>query len=73
MEKKVFMKVDNFIKAVEITFSMYYIFNLSYPKENCQLLELVQRYFAKINPDQGSRSKKSKNRVITLMKKLTDF
>jgi len=73
IEKKIFNSVDTFDAALETTFGAFYIFNLEYPKNFCATLEMIQRYFLKIHPDQGSRSKKqgpTKKKVIGLMTKL---
>lgn len=73
MEKNVFSSVDNFDTAIEMAFGAFYIFNLEYPKNFSATLEMIQRYFLKIHPDQGSRSKKqgaTKKKVIGLMTKL---
>lgn len=73
IEKDVFSSVDTFDAALEMAFGAFFIFNLEYPKNYCATLEMIQRYFLKIHPDQGSRSKKqsaTKKKVIGLMTKL---
>lgn len=73
IEKNVFSSVETFDAALEMAFGAFYIFNLEYPKNICTTLEMIQRYFLKIHPDQGSRSKKqgaTKKKVIGLMTKL---
>lgn len=67
--------VEKLIDAVAYTFALYFILNVEYPEKLSCLLEMIQRYFFKIHPDQGSKSKKlnqTKRKVITLMNKLND-
>ena len=59
--------------AVSWAFGLYFIMNLEYPDEVSAVLEMMQRFFLKIHPDQGSKSKRitpTKRKVIGLMNKL---
>lgn len=73
MEKQLVVEVESVMEAIKIAFGFYFIFNLEYPKEVSTVLEAIQRYFFKIHPDKGSRSKKqsfSKKRIIALINKI---
>lgn len=73
LEKTKVMKCDSFLESFMICFGMYFVMNLEYPKEISLFLEFIQRYYMKIHPDTGSKSKKlplSKRRVINLMNQL---
>lgn len=57
--------------AFKFMFAAYYIFNLCYPKQLSHTLEFVQRYFLKLNPEQGTKSKKGTiSKIISLLTKL---
>ncbi|KAG5875226.1 hypothetical protein JTB14_003990 [Gonioctena quinquepunctata] len=43
---------------------------LEYPSKIGATLEMVQRYHMKIHPASGGKSKKTKNKVLNLMKKI---
>ncbi|XP_063903736.1 uncharacterized protein LOC135123169 isoform X3 [Zophobas morio] len=76
MEKERVVQCKSFFQALECCFSLYFIFNLHYPKETSTFLEMIQRYFLKIHPDSGSKSRKlsaSKKNVLGLMRKLRDI
>lgn len=67
---------ENFTEALKMCFAMYFNFDLMYPKDVSTTLEFIQRYFYKIHPDSGTKSKKlstSKKRVINLINKLCKF
>ncbi|CAH0564387.1 unnamed protein product [Brassicogethes aeneus] len=73
MEKQQILEVSSSLEGIKLAFGLYYVFNLEYPKETSTLLEFIQRYFLKIHPDSGTRSKKlraSKTKVISLINKL---
>ncbi|KAK9751803.1 hypothetical protein QE152_g4750 [Popillia japonica] len=62
-----------FVEAFVISFALYFITNLQYPKDVCYTMEMIQRYYCKIHPDVGSKSGKkigAKSRVLTLINKL---
>ncbi|KAJ3662388.1 hypothetical protein Zmor_006739 [Zophobas morio] len=59
--------------AVSWAFGLYFIMNLEYPDKVSAVLEMMQRFFLKIHPDQGSKSKRvtpTKRKVIGFMNKL---
>lgn len=64
---------SEFVDAMKAAFGLYYTLNLSYPPKFSKVLEFIQRFFLKIHPDSGTKSKKSgnsKNAVFTLINKL---
>lgn len=64
---------DNFLIAFQVAFSIFFNLNLQFPKKLSITLEMIQRYFLKIHPDAGTKSKKtprSKQRVINLINSL---
>ncbi|XP_039302913.1 uncharacterized protein LOC105206844 isoform X1 [Solenopsis invicta] len=75
VEKQLFGKeFSTFIEARQCAFGIYYVMCLQYPAELSNTLEMVQRYYLKINPDRGSKASKNKNKtalkVIKLIMKL---
>lgn len=58
-EKQSVLKCDRLLDAVAASFGLYFILNLEYPKEISCFLEMIQRYFLKIHPDNGIKSKKN--------------
>lgn len=58
------------MQAWQCAFGIYYVMCLQYPPELSNMLEMVQRYYLKINPDQGSKATKNKNRSTTKVIKL---
>lgn len=76
MEKQTIITYQNDMEAVQGSFGLYFILNLEYPKTVSHTLEFIQRYFLKIHPDQGTKSRKmktSKKRIIALINKLKDM
>nr|XP_022902692.1 uncharacterized protein LOC111415310 [Onthophagus taurus] len=75
VEKEQVFETPCHLTAMEVAFGLFYILNLEYPREISQLLEFIQRFFFKIHPDAGSRSKKNmgKRRVISLINKIKDL
>lgn len=74
MEKQLFQEFSTFMQAWQCVYAIYYVMCLQYLTELTNLLEMVQRYYFKNNPDQGSKTIKNKNRtamkVIKLIMKL---
>ena len=66
------VECDNFVEAVEITFALYFIFNISFPKDISCFLETIQRYFLKIHPDMCRSSSIAKNMALRLLNKLRE-
>lgn len=63
----------DFLMGLKVAFSLYFLLNLVYPKKFETTLEFIQRYFLKIHPDQGNKTKKataSRKKVFTLMNNL---
>ncbi|XP_031327771.1 uncharacterized protein LOC116166304 [Photinus pyralis] len=58
-----------FIEALKVSFSLFFILNLKYPRNLCATMELLQRMILKIHPDAGSKSKK----VCATRKKVFNF
>lgn len=56
---KVVLECANFMEAFQMCFGLCFLFNLEYPREASCSLEFVQRYYMKIHPDAGSKSKKN--------------
>lgn len=72
-EKRKVLECQQFLEGLSAAFGLHFILNLEYPKGVSTILEMVQRYFLKIHPDSGSKSKKissSKRKVISLIKKI---
>ncbi|XP_067276269.1 uncharacterized protein [Pseudorasbora parva] len=44
-----------FADALSVFFSCYYVFNIEYQEPACATLELIQRFFVRINPDEGTK------------------
>ncbi|VEN62885.1 unnamed protein product [Callosobruchus maculatus] len=64
---------ETFIEAFKIAMAIFFILNLRYVRTLETTLELVQRYFLKIHPDAGSKTKKataSKRKVLNLLSNL---
>ena len=56
-----------------VAFALYYRANIQYPTKLSSTLEFIQRYYAKIHPDEGTKSKKktiSKNKVLRFINRL---
>ncbi|XP_064153364.1 uncharacterized protein zgc:113210 isoform X1 [Anguilla rostrata] len=56
MEGKVAYVLDgqsDFAAALTVLFSCFYVFNIEYQESACATLELIQRFFARINPEYG--------------------
>ncbi|XP_039594615.1 uncharacterized protein LOC120516762 isoform X2 [Polypterus senegalus] len=70
-----------FLEAFEMMFAAYYIFNIQYPSDVGSTLEFIQRCFANINPERGTKVHRSKSkkqyavnpRVLTLISAIADF
>lgn len=63
-------------EALEQMVALYFIFNLEYPATASYTMEVLQRYFLKIHPDQGSRSKKTGTRlrkIVAFINNLSNF
>lgn len=76
VEKEKITSSLSLMTAFEVMFSLYYNFNIAYPKENSLTLEFIQRYIMKIHPDQGTKSKKKtagKLKIISLINKLNNM
>ncbi|KAG5876893.1 hypothetical protein JTB14_003217 [Gonioctena quinquepunctata] len=69
-EKIEILKSVTFMEGFSLMFALYFIFNLEYPSKIGATLEMVQRYHIKIHPASGGKSKKTKNKVLNLMKKI---
>ncbi|XP_074040911.1 uncharacterized protein [Leptinotarsa decemlineata] len=62
---------STFNEAFQIAFSLYFNLNLKYPSNISLTMEFVQRYFLKIHPDSGTKSRSvGLKRVINLMNKM---
>ncbi|KAJ8339841.1 hypothetical protein SKAU_G00344740 [Synaphobranchus kaupii] len=75
---------DNFADALSVFFGSFYVFNLEYQEAACATLELIQRFFVKINPDEGTKctskvgtSRKTgapvKRKVVSIHPRVTTF
>uniref|UniRef100_A0A8C6V2R4 Uncharacterized protein n=1 Tax=Neogobius melanostomus TaxID=47308 RepID=A0A8C6V2R4_9GOBI len=51
----VFESESSFADALAVFFCCFYVFNLEYEEPACATLELIQRYFARINPAEGTK------------------
>ncbi|KAI4459143.1 hypothetical protein MML48_6g00001703 [Holotrichia oblita] len=73
LEKREIMRVDNLLEALQVTFALYYNFNLIYTQGCAATLEFIQRYFMKIHPDRGSRNKNKRcGKLLSLINQLAD-
>lgn len=63
---------ETFIEAFKVLFATFMIFNIKYPKQISLTLELIQRYFFKINPSSPSGNRMSTNtsKTISFIEKL---
>ncbi|KAJ8048985.1 hypothetical protein HOLleu_01518 [Holothuria leucospilota] len=73
-------KLHSFFGALTALFASFYCFNIEYPVEVSNTLEFIQRFFAGINPDRGSKTEKSKrkrtavsSKILELTNTLTNF
>lgn len=74
IENLLIEKTYCFYEALQILMSVYYIFNMEYPKNSTCTLEFVQRYFLNIHPTDGSKSRKAtKYKILSLFNKLRDI
>lgn len=67
---------ETFEEAFKVSFALYFVFNLVYPKEITTVMELIQRMMLKIHPDVGSKSKKvnqTKKKVFNFMNKFKNY
>ncbi|KAK2899480.1 hypothetical protein Q8A73_012609 [Channa argus] len=58
MEGKIFYEADqfhDFSSVLAVFFGSYYIFNLEYQESASTTLEMIQRFFVRINPDVGTK------------------
>ncbi|XP_052472126.1 uncharacterized protein LOC128028836 [Carassius gibelio] len=44
-----------FADALSVFFSCFYVFNIEYQETACATLELIQRFFVRINPEEGTK------------------
>ncbi|CAM4735574.1 unnamed protein product [Leuciscus chuanchicus] len=44
-----------FADALSVVFSCFYVFNIEYQENACATLELIQRFFVRINPEEGTK------------------
>ncbi|KAJ8262719.1 hypothetical protein COCON_G00151760 [Conger conger] len=44
---------SDFAAALTVLFSSFYVFNIEYQEAACTTLELIQRFFSRINPEYG--------------------
>ncbi|XP_073791160.1 uncharacterized protein isoform X1 [Danio rerio] len=44
-----------FADALSVFFACFYVFNLEYQEPACATLEFIQRFFARINPEDGTK------------------
>lgn len=59
--------------TLELCFALYFNFNLEYPVKACNTFELLQRYYCKLYPEQGTKNKKSKKlKIISFIRKVRD-
>lgn len=74
----------SFSDALSAIFSVFYVFNIEYQEPACATLEFIQRFFVRINPDEGTKctsktgvSRKTgaivKRKVSTVNTKVTAF
>ncbi|KAK2863400.1 hypothetical protein Q5P01_002933 [Channa striata] len=58
MEGKIFYEADqfhDFPSVLAVFFGSYYVFNLEYQESASTTLEMIQRFFVRINPDVGTK------------------
>ncbi|XP_074541811.1 uncharacterized protein LOC141802203 [Halichoeres trimaculatus] len=58
MEGKVAFVLEEhlgFADALSIFFGCFYVFNIEYQEPACATLELIQRFFMRINPEEGTK------------------
>ncbi|GAB0087439.1 hypothetical protein DMENIID0001_017410 [Sergentomyia squamirostris] len=65
-------------KAILLLLIDFHVFNFIYPKKTSRILEFLQRYFLKIQPDLGTRSQAPvvtgiNLKVLTLINKITSL
>ncbi|XP_065646007.1 uncharacterized protein LOC136076634 isoform X2 [Hydra vulgaris] len=71
--------MNNFIKSFCCLFASFYIFNIPYPKEASSILEFCQRAFFGINPEKGSKARRTKKTtaiskaVLSILQKFAKF
>nr|XP_033485765.1 uncharacterized protein LOC117258750 [Epinephelus lanceolatus] len=87
MEGKVFYEPEqlhDFASALAVFFASYYIFNLEYQESASTTLEMIHRFFVRINPDVGTKcpaklgtSRKTgsvvKSKVASISSQVTTF
>ncbi|XP_062865601.1 uncharacterized protein LOC134328435 [Trichomycterus rosablanca] len=44
-----------FTDALSVFFGCFYVFNIEYQESACATLEFIQRFFVRINPDEGTK------------------
>ncbi|KAK0133477.1 hypothetical protein N1851_031001 [Merluccius polli] len=71
--------IPSFVSSMCMMFGSYYSFNIHYPSELASTLEFLQRCFFSINPEKGTKVKKSSTsrlhlnpRVLNLIQDLSD-
>lgn len=76
MEKQIINKgTGTLAQALQQILSLYYNFNLVYPKEMSTTLEFLQSHFLKNRPQEGTKdTKKPRNqmKLLSLANKLRD-
>ncbi|XP_041913377.1 uncharacterized protein LOC121678144 isoform X2 [Alosa sapidissima] len=58
IEKKIWCEASqlpDFTSALALFFASFYVFNLEYQEAASTTLEMVQRFFVRINPDEGTK------------------
>ncbi|XP_049452237.1 uncharacterized protein LOC125900954 [Epinephelus fuscoguttatus] len=58
IEEKVAYTLEHqhsFAAAMAVYFGCFYIYNIEYEESACATLELIQRFFVRINPEEGSK------------------
>ncbi|XP_065683521.1 uncharacterized protein LOC124813175 isoform X1 [Hydra vulgaris] len=71
--------MTNFVNSFCCLFASFYIFNIPYPKEASSILEFCQRAFFGINPEKGSKSRRTKKTssiskiVLSILQKFAKF
>ncbi|XP_036069926.1 uncharacterized protein LOC112138515 [Oryzias melastigma] len=48
-------KENTFADALSVFFASFYVLNLEYQEAACTTLELIQRFFVRINPEEGTK------------------
>ncbi|XP_025763496.1 uncharacterized protein LOC100701506 [Oreochromis niloticus] len=57
-EGRVIVELDKeniFADAMSVFFGSFYVLNLEYQESACATLELIQRFFVRINPEEGTK------------------